>query len=217
MFARIVALLALLVSLAAPARAAVTATFYSHNFQLMDGLRTDFPHGFVVLAGTTADGQPVNVHLGFSARNIFFNVLWQPVEGALDDEQLTDAYVSDSIRHFAVTISDDQYRAVMAVEHKWRTWPQPSYDMDTHNCVTFVKEIAIAAGLQVSESKRFIHAPKDFLHDVAQRNAVLIARSGPDAMPATAAAAMPAPPMSLADRVEELQRQSAAARARTAQ
>ena len=36
---------------AVPAQAAVTATFYSHKFRLVDGLRTDFPHGFVVLAG----------------------------------------------------------------------------------------------------------------------------------------------------------------------
>ncbi len=121
---RILALVALLLA-PLPAGAAVTITFYSHKFQLMDGIRTDFPHGFVVMKGATADGAPVNVHLGFSAKNIFFDVLWRPVEGALDDEELTDAYVDDSIRHFAFNISDEQYRAVMAVEHKWRTWPQP--------------------------------------------------------------------------------------------
>ena len=122
---RILALVALLlVPLSLPASAVVTITFYSHKFQLMDGMRTDFPHGFVVMKGTTGDGTPVNVHLGFSAKNIFFDVLWRPVEGALDDEELTDAYVDDSIRHFSFPITDDQYRAVMAVEHKWRTWPQ---------------------------------------------------------------------------------------------
>ena len=200
--ALVLALSGLLLGVAAPARAAVTITFYSHKFQLMDGLRTDFPHGFVVMKGATADGTPVNVHLGFSAKNIFFDVLWRPVEGALDDEQLTDAYVSDSIRHFEMPITDDQYRAVMAVEHKWRTWPQPSYEIDTHNCVTFVKEIAVAAGLSVSENRKFIHAPGDFIEDVAVRNAGLTGR-------AVAAPASRAPSMSaLQDRVQQLQDQA---------
>ncbi len=83
---RIGLIVAFLVAVVVPASAAVTATFYSHEFRLVDGLRTDFPHGFVVLSGATDDGVPVNVHLGFSAINIFIDVLWQPVPGALDDE-----------------------------------------------------------------------------------------------------------------------------------
>ena len=197
---RIGLVVVLLMGFAASAQAAVTATFYSHEFRLVDGLRTDFPHGFVVLSGTTDDGAPVNVHLGFSARNIFIDVLWQPVEGALDDEELTDAYVSDSIRHFSLTLTDAQYRAVMAVEHKWRTWPQPSYEIDTHNCVTFVKELAVAAGLQVSDSKKFIHAPADFLEDVAMRNAALVSRG---ATPVNSIS-------TLQDRVDQLRAQAAA-------
>jgi hypothetical protein len=190
-----------------PASAAVTINFYSHKFQLMDGMRTDFPHGFVVMQGTTEDGTPVNVHLGFSARNIFFDVLWRPVEGALDDEALTDAYVDDSIRHFSMPISDEQYRAVMAVEHKWRTWPQPSYEIDTHNCVIFVKEIAVAAGLAVSDSRKFIHAPGDFLEDVAVRNAAITGRN-------FAAAPVGQPDISaLQNRVEQLQKDATRLRA----
>ena len=197
---RIGLVVALLLGIAAPADAAVTAAFYSHKFRLGDGLRTDFPHGFVVLAGTSDDGTPVNLHLGFSAKNIFIDVLWQPVEGALDDEALTDAYVSDSIRHFSLVLSEAQYRAVMAVEHKWRTWPQPSYEIDTHNCVTFVKELAMASGLTVSDSKKFIHAPADFLEDVANRNAAVLGRT---AMPVNNIS-------SLQDRVEQLRAQAAA-------
>jgi hypothetical protein len=198
---RILALLALLAAI--PAQAAVTITFYSHKFQLMDGLRTDFPHGFVVMRGATDDGTPVNVHLGFSAKNIFVDVLWHPVDGALDDEALTDAYVEDSIRHFTLPITDEQVRAVMAVEHKWRTWPQPSYEIDSHNCVTFVKEIAVAAGLAVSGDKKFIHAPGDFLEDVAMRNAAITGR--------TAAATPAGPPdmSALQDRVQQLQNDAA--------
>lgn len=212
--ARFLALFGLLAALlSTPAMAGVTATFYSHNFRLMDGLNTDFPHGFVVLSGTNDAGEPVDLHLGFSAKNIFINVLWEPVEGALDDEQLTDAYVSDSIRHFAVPLTEAQYRAVLAVEHKWRTWPQPSYDMDTHNCVTFVKELAIASGLSVSESRKFIHAPKDFLRDTASRNAVLIAQLNGTAPATPVAAASVVPMPSLQQRVQQLQDAAAASKA----
>ena len=198
---RRIALVAVLLGFAAPAQAAVTATFYSHTFRLIDGARTDFPHGFVVLSGATDDGQPVNLHLGFSAQYIFIDVLWGPVNGALDDEALTDAYVGDSIRHFSVTLTDAQYRAVMAVEHKWRTWPQPSYEIDTHNCVIFVKELAVASGLQVSDNKKFIHAPGDFLEDVARRNPGVV--TGHDAMPVSNVSG-------LRDRVEQLREQAAA-------
>jgi hypothetical protein len=198
MMVRISLIVALVLGMVAPASAAVTATFYSHTFRLIDGLRTDFPHGFVVLAGATDDGTPVNLHLGFSAKNIFFDVLWHPVDGALDDEALTDAYVADSVKHFSVTLSDAQYKAVMAVEHSWRTWPQPSYEIDTHNCVTFVKEIAVASGLQVSDSKKFIHAPADFLEDVAGRNAALLGRTPVPAMGISG----------LQDRVEQLRAQA---------
>jgi hypothetical protein len=199
----ILALAALLLSV--PAQAAVTIAFYSHAFRALDGLRTDFPHGFVTMTGTTADGTPVNTHLGFSAKNIFIDVLWRPTDGALDDEELTDAYVADAVRHFAFTISDDQVRAVMAVEHSWRTWPQPSYDIDTHNCVTFVKEIAVAAGLAVSEDKKFVRDPKAFILDLKTRNAALLGAAAPAvAIPVAA---------SLKDRVDQLQQQSAAVKA----
>ena len=126
--------------------------------------------------------------------------MWHPVDGALDDEALTDAYVADSIRHFSLPLSDAQYQAVMAVEHKWRTWPQPSYEIDTHNCVTFVKELAIASGLQVSDSRKFIHAPADFLQDVAHRNAAIL---GTAPTPASNVS-------SLQDRVDQLRAQAAA-------
>jgi hypothetical protein len=63
---------------------------------------------------------------------------------------------------------------VVAVVEKWKNWPQPSYDIDKHNCVTFVKELAIAAGLSVSNSPAFIRHPKEFLTDVAARNAAFL-------------------------------------------
>ncbi len=62
---------------------------------------------------------------------------------------------------------------------RWRNWPQPSYDIDARNCVIFVKEVAQAVGLQVSDEKGFVRAPIEFLIDVAQRNAAFLATQGP--------------------------------------
>jgi len=178
-----------------PAQAQVTIAFYSHQLRLLDGLSTDFPHGFVLLSGTTDDGQPVKDNLGFSATNIFINVLWQKVEGSLDESPLPDGYVAGAIRHFAFPLSDAQYRAVMAVAERWRAAPQPSYDIDTHNCVTFVKEIATAAGLAVSDDAKFVRAPREFLEDAAARNAPFLALYG-----------NAAPQSGLEDRVRQLDR-----------
>ena len=173
---RILALVALFfLAFAAPASAAVIIAFYSHDTHVNPALTIRFPHGFVLLSGATESGEAVNAHLGFSSKTLSMKILWGPVEGALDDERLTDAYIAQAQRHFSFPISDAQYRAVMAVEHKWRTWPQPSYEIDTHNCTTFVKEIAVAAGLVVSDDARFIRKPRSFLDDVASRNAAFLA------------------------------------------
>ena len=72
-----------------------------------------------------------------------------------------------------------QYRAVLATAEKWRTAPQPSYDIDSTNCVTFVKEVAVAVGLSVSDDRKFIRAPGDFVPDIARRNATFLAQFGP--------------------------------------
>jgi hypothetical protein len=161
----------------ASANAAVTISFYSHKLRPIDGMNFDFPHGFVLLSGVTSDGKLVHANLGFSATDIFFNVLWERVQGSLDGP-LPASYVAGAQEHFAFVLSDDQYRAVLAVVEAWRNAPQPSYDMDTHNCVIFVKELAIAAGLAVSNDPRFIHTPGEFLDDVALRNADFLARNG---------------------------------------
>ena len=86
---------------------------------------------------------------------------------------------------FTLVLSDAQYRAVLAVADKWRNWPQPSYDIDAHNCVIFVKELAQAVGLAVSEDKKFVRDPIGFLKDVAARNAAVLAQYG-NAMPVAA-------------------------------
>ena len=179
MKSRFLCLLALAVFsvMATPANAAVTIAFYSHDLRLIDGASTDFPHAFVVLDGTDSSGAMVHAEYGFSARNIFVNVLWEPVDGALDVGPLSSTYMAEATRHFSLVLTDMQYRAVLDVVHKWATWPQPSYDIDTHNCVSFVKEIAVAVGLAVSNDRKFVRHPREFLADVAARNAGFLAQA----------------------------------------
>jgi hypothetical protein len=177
-----------------PANAVVTITFYSHKFHLFHGMATEFPHGFVILSGTTDSGQPVNRELGFSATNFYARALFFPIDGALDDSLPSD-YVSEAVYHFAFPLTDAQYRAVIATADKWQNAPQPSYDFYNANCVTFVRDIAVAAGLAVSYNKKFIHDPRAFLDDAAIRNSTFLAqfgnRPGGTVPPAPAMAATP--------------------------
>jgi len=180
MLRRWFAVLGLLLACALPARAEVTIDFYSHKLAIAQGpgAATYFPHGFVLLSGEAPDGAPVKANFGFTARNIFINVLWEKIEGELDPTPLPGGYVEGAVHHFSLALSDAQYRAVLAVADKWKNWPQPSYDIDEHNCVLFVKDLAAAAGLSVSDDKKFIHAPGDFLDDVAARNAAFLTAHG---------------------------------------
>lgn len=202
-FALVVALLAL----AVPARAAVTIDFYSHTLAIVgSGGNTYFPHGFVLLSGTTDSGTPVNANLGFTAQNIFINVLWEPITGELDPTPLPHGYVDGAVHHFSFALTDAQYRAVLAVADKWRNWPQPSYDIDSHNCVLFVKDLALATGLAVSDDKKFIHAPGDFLDDVQLRNATFLNAHGVLYRTPTAKS----DPAALEQRVKQLETDAAA-------
>jgi hypothetical protein len=174
------ALLIALLGVGCPARAAVTIDFYTHDFNLVGrGLNTYFPHGFVILRGTTDDGTPVNANYGFTARYIFINILWEKVTGELDPSPLPPGYLDGADRRFTFTLTEAQYRAVLAVVERWKNWPQPSYDIDERNCVIFVKEIAQAVGLQVSDDRKFVRAPQEFLADVARRNAAFLSAQGP--------------------------------------
>ena len=164
----------------APAHAAVTIDFYGHEFNLFgQGLNTYFPHGFVILRGTTQDGTAVSGNYGFTARNIFINVPWEKVMGEMDPSPLPPDYLEGADHRLSLVVSDEQYRAVLATVDLWRNWPQPSYDIDARNCVIFVKEMAQTLGLQVSDDKKFVRAPIEFPIDVAQRCAAFLAIQGP--------------------------------------
>jgi hypothetical protein len=82
---------------------------------------------------------------------------------------MPDDYIAMSKLHLSLPISDEQYRSVLAVVDRWRKYPQPSYTLDKHNCVTFVKEIAIALRLPASNDVKFIRSPREFLEDLQLR------------------------------------------------
>ena len=200
------AAVALLLVCALPARAAVTIDFYSHEFALVARSgNTYFPHGFALLSGTTDDGTPVSANLGFTAKNIFINVLWEKITGEMDPTPLPTGYVDSAQKRFSLILTDTQYRAVLAVADKWRNAPQPSYDIDEHNCVLFVKDLARTVGLSVSDDRKFVRDPIGFLGDVAARNSVLLAQYG---NPVAAAPPQAEDTTALQQRVRQLEKEA---------
>jgi len=170
----------ILLALASAASAEVTLTFYSHHFGTY-GLGVTFPHAYVRLSGTTkADAKPVNANYGFTAQTISPSIMWEPVEGFVIS--MPDDYMAMSQPHLSLPISDEQYRSVIAIVDRWRKYPQPSYNLDSKNCVTFVREIAIALRLPASNDVKFIRSPREFLEDLQLRTSKtnrIVARGRP--------------------------------------
>jgi hypothetical protein len=162
---RLIALLAaaLLAFASAPAWAAVSITFYSKEFG------TSFPHAFVMVEGQLdRGGARIDEDYGFTAKSISPAILWGKVAG----EVITDhsvSYVKGSDRHFTLTLSDSEYDRAMATVARWRAAKQPSYDLDRHNCVHFVAEIAAAIGLS-ADTSRFMKKPRSYLEALTQAN-----------------------------------------------
>jgi hypothetical protein len=161
-------LLALFVLCAAgwPAQAAVTITFYSHDFG------SSFPHAFVLLDGVPdAGGAPVHGNYGFTAKRVTPAILMGSVEG--DVESASPAYVDNSQAHWRMTLTDGQYATVLAVMAKWNALPGKSYNLNKRNCVHFVADMARTLGMDVVEPKELMLKPRSFLASVLARNTAL--------------------------------------------
>jgi hypothetical protein len=161
-------LLALLLLCAAgwPAQAAVTITFYSHDFG------SSFPHAFVLLDGAPdAGGAPVHGNYGFTAKRVTPAILMGSVEG--DVESASPAYVDNSQPHWRMTLTDGQYATVLAVMAKWNALPGKSYNLNKRNCVHFVADMARTLGMDVVEPKELMLKPRSFLESVLARNTAL--------------------------------------------
>lgn len=161
----LVALLLLLVVAApAPAFAAVEIAFYSRELGA-----NNFPHAFVVLKGSLdSTGEQVDTSLGFTAHSVTPAILLGSVRGEVVVEG--ERQIARSDRQFALTITDEQYRAAMAVVERWRNLPQPSYNLNRRNCVYFVSEIAVAIGLRVEITQRLSKRPRTFLQGLRALN-----------------------------------------------
>jgi hypothetical protein len=162
---RMAAMLALLFALvASPAFAAVEISFYSRE---LGG--NNFPHAFVGLRGTVdSTGEQVDTSLGFTAHSVSPALLFGSVRGEVVVEG--EQQIARSTRQFAVTLTDEQYRAVMGVVEAWRNHPQPSYHLRRHSCVHFVSAIAEVIGLRVDNSQRLMNRPRSFLEQVKRLN-----------------------------------------------
>lgn len=154
--------------LAGPAFAAVEISFYSRE------LGTNFPHAFVGLKGTVdTTGEQVDTSLGFTAHSVTPALLFGAVRGEVVVEG--EEQIRRSTRQFTVTLTDEQYRAVMRLVEEWRNAPQPSYRLRQHSCVHFVSAIAATVGLQVDNSQRLMNRPRSFLLRVLELNPQLMA------------------------------------------
>ena len=173
-----------------PAQAAVTISFYAHQLG-SKGLSVEFPHAYVVLTGTPDQGGlAVKANYGFTPPVVGPSILFGRVDGEV--AAVDDAYIAKDQPVFSFPLTDKQYAAVLAVVERWRSAPQPSYDLDTHNCVIFVKEVAAAVGLGTTDDMAFVRDPARFLADLRTRNLALLAagsRQFAGAMQATRTAA----------------------------
>lgn len=156
----------LLFGLAAPGWAAVQLSFYSRE---LGG--NNFPHAFVHMTGTLADGRTLDQALGFTAKAVTPAILMGSVPGHVITE--TPGMIRRSDRQFTVTVDENRYREVLAVVERWRTRAQPAYNLNRRNCVHFVAELAAAAGLRVDGAERLMKRPRSFLQHVRRLNPFL--------------------------------------------
>lgn len=165
MLHRIVRLAALfLLALAAvPAQARVTITFWSYE----NG--GDFPHAFFTVHGVPdRGGKPVQGAWGFTPKAVTPAMLLGTVAGKID--YTTKKYVSRSIAHFSVPISDVQYDSVIRLVGEWGAKGNNSYNLNRRNCVHFVAEAMRRSGLRVMEDKKLMKKPRSFTRSIAALN-----------------------------------------------
>lgn len=165
---RILALILALISLgwSLPALAAVTMSFHSFNGSVLFGR---YPHTFVVLQGTLdSTGQVVNENFGFTAKSVSTAILSGPVEHKIAIEP--QKYVISTNRHFAVKITDAQYRQVVAEMQAWRDHPGKYYSLDNRNCIHFVGRMAQIVGLKTDYPKKMLRKPKKWLNYITGLN-----------------------------------------------
>lgn len=164
----------LCLTIAVPAQAAVTITFWSHE------LGNSFPHAFFSLRGVPdAGGPPVEANFGFTAKSVSPAILFGPVPGRIDIAK--PGYVDGSDARFSVVMTDAQYGQVLALVTAWSEDKGDSvYRLKDRNCVHFVKEAARRVGLVGLDHPRLMKKPRSYLNAVAAANTTTVTVLGLD-------------------------------------
>ncbi|WP_425228206.1 hypothetical protein [Sphingomonas sp.] len=162
---RVFAALFLALSVAPAAQAAVTITFWSHEFG------TRFPHAFFTLRGVPDAGGPsIDRIYGFTARSVSPALLFGSVPGRVEPEP--PGYVASSDAQFSVVLTDVQYGQVLALIAAWDEHTGDGhYNLNRRNCIHFVKEAARIAGLTGLDQPRLMKRPRSYLLAVQAANA----------------------------------------------
>lgn len=146
------------------ASAAVEISFLSKEFG------SSFPHAYVALEGTLdRTGEKIDVNYGFTATQVSPAVLMGSVNGEI--MSVDKAYMRSSDRHFAITLTDEEYDRVIETVKRWRQLKQPSYNLNRRNCVFFVAEVAAALGMQADTPPPLMKKPRSYLEVLTRANA----------------------------------------------
>ena len=161
---RLLAALLLLIGTALPTQAAVTITFWSHEFG------NSFPHAFITLRGTPDAGGPaVDKDYGFTARTISPAILFGTVRGRV--EPAKPLYIASSDAQFSVVLTDAQYAQMLTLIAAWSEGTGDArYNLNNRNCVHFVKEAARLAGLIALDFPKLMKKPRSYLLAVQGAN-----------------------------------------------
>ena len=151
-------------SAVAPASAAVTITFWSHELGNM------FPHAFITLRGAPdAGGAPVDLNIGFTAKHISPAILFGTVGGMLEPADL--GYLKASDAHFSMVLTDAQYQDMLKLIEEWGPTGDQHYNMNKRNCVTFTQVAAARLGLAGTDQPKLMKRPRSYLDAVEAANA----------------------------------------------
>ena len=164
-------LVLILLIMPAAGHAAVQITFLSKEFG------ASFPHAYVALEGALdRSGERIDANYGFTAVQVSPAVLLGSVTGEIMSVEA--AYMRKSDRHFAITLTDEEFDRVMATVERWRSLKQPSYNLNRQNCVFFVAEVAATLGMKADTPQALMKKPRSYLEMLSRSNQLWLSDRG---------------------------------------
>ena len=154
-------------SVAGPALAEVTLSFYAHPGARVRGGYLLFPHAYVQATGTLeATGEPVDWAAGFTARSPGPQLLFVSGRGVVATPEAR--YIGEGKGYLTVTVSDEVYTAIRARADWWNGPEGWTYDMRRRNCITFIADLIRMAGLATGREPSM--SPGRFFEETAALN-----------------------------------------------